>query len=234
MARLARVVAPGYPHHVTQRGTRRQNTFFCEDDYADYRHLMAEFCGKCGTDVWAYCLMPNHVHMIMVPRDTDGLRCAMGEAHRRYTRKINLREGWRGHLWQERFHSFVMDEPHLLAAARYVETNPVRAGLCPQAEHWAWSSASAHLRGQDDELVRVAPLLGMISDWGTYLRASNDAALPEAIHRHARTGRPLGADAFVAELERSLHRTLRPRRRGPRPTQGLTATGDPFPQARED
>jgi putative transposase len=217
MARLARVVAPGYPHHVTQRGNRRQQTFFCDQDYAEYRALMAGFCEKCATDVWAYCLMPNHVHLVMVPSDTDGLRGAISEAHRRYTRKINLREGWRGHLWQERFHSFVMDEHHLLAAVRYIETNPVRAGLCRRAEDWPWSSARAHLNGSDDNLVRVAPMLGLVDDWRTYLQEPADATLSDIIQRHSRTGRPLGAKAFVDTLEQLLGRTLGPKKRGPKP-----------------
>ena len=134
MARMARVVVPNYPHHVTQRGNRRQKTFFCDADYKYYLELMSAFSRKAGTEIWAYCLMPNHVHLVMVPGEEDGLRAALGEAHRRYTGYINCREGWRGHLWQERFHSFVMDEEYLLAAVRYVERNPVAARLCDKPE----------------------------------------------------------------------------------------------------
>nr|WP_245232789.1 transposase [Thiorhodococcus minor] len=105
MARLPRAVVPGLPHHVTQRGNRRQQTFLCDDDYAEYRRLLSSSCRACGTSVLAYCLMPNHVHLILVPADELGLRDALGEAHRRYTRRINFREGWRGHHWRERFHS---------------------------------------------------------------------------------------------------------------------------------
>src|SRR5713226_7457724 len=129
MARLARVVAPGIPHHVTQRGNRRQQVFFGDDDYATYRALLVEGCRAAGVAVWAYCLMPNHVHLILTPSDTDGLRAALGEAHRRYTRHVNLREGWRGYLWQGRFASCPMDEAYLLACARYVELNPAGARL---------------------------------------------------------------------------------------------------------
>ena len=129
MARLARVVVPGVPHHVTQRGNRRLETFFEDDDYRAYLDLLAASCAEAGVAVWAYCLMPNHVHLVLVPDERDGLRHALGEAHRRYTRRINFREGWRGHLWQERFHSFPMDEAYLLATARYVELNPLRARL---------------------------------------------------------------------------------------------------------
>ena len=111
MARIARVVAPGLPHHITQRGNRRQATFFGADDYQAYRALMREWCEYWKVEVWAYCLMPNHVHLIAVPPSEDGLRRAMGEAHRRYTRRVNFREGWRGHLWQGRFASYPLDEP---------------------------------------------------------------------------------------------------------------------------
>src|SRR5258708_22386703 len=129
MARLARVVAPGIPHHVTQRGNRRQQVFFGDDDYATYRALLAEGCRAAGVTVSAYCLMPNHVHLILTPSDADGLRAALGETHRRYTRHVNLREDWRGYLWQGRFASRPMAEAHLLACARYVGLHPVPARL---------------------------------------------------------------------------------------------------------
>jgi len=217
MARLARVVAPGMPHHVTQRGNRRQRTFFCDDDYAAYVELMADECRDEGVAIWAYCLMPNHVHLIAVPASEQGLRRAIGEAHRRYTRRVNLRENWRGYLWQGRFASSVMDEPYLLAAARYVELNPVRAKLVPDATEWRWSSARAHLDGRDDRLVQVAPMLAMASDW----RALLDSALPEeqlrTLRNHARTGRPLGGTAFLDRLEQLVGRVVRPRKRGRKP-----------------
>jgi len=217
MARLARLVIPGLPHHVTQRGNRRQQTFFNDADYAAYLELMAEWCRQEGVEIWAYCLMPNHVHLIAVPNTEDALRRAIGEAHRRYTRRINFRENWRGYLWQGRFASFVMDEPHLLAAARYVELNPVRADLAARARQWPWSSARAHLSGRDDRLVKVAPLLAMVGDWKAFL----NSAIPEEelreLRQHGRTGRPLGSSAFLDRLERLVGRVLRPQKPGPRP-----------------
>ena len=234
MARIARVVVPGLPHHVTQRGNRRQETFFVDADYADYRALIAASCKRCGTQVWAYCLMPNHVHLILVPSTEDGLRGALGEAHRRYTRMINLRQGWRGHLWQERFHSFVMDEPHLLAAARYIERNPVRAGLCKTPEQWPWSSARAHLSGRDDELVRVQPLLDLIPDWSHYLVDEPVEPLVDAFHRHIRTGRPLGSNAFLSGVEARLGRVLRARKPGPKPQRKESDSGELFPDSARD
>ncbi len=217
MARLARLVIPGLPHHVTQRGNRRQQTFFNDGDYAAYLELMAEWCREEGVEIWSYCLMPNHVHLIAVPKTEDGLRRAIGEAHRRYTRRINFREKWRGYLWQGRFASFIMDEPYLLAAARYVELNPVRAKLVDRAREWPWSSAKAHLSGRDDRLVKVAPLLAMVGDWKAFLRS----ALPEEelrdLREHGRTGRPLGSSAFLDRLESLVGRVLKPQKPGPKP-----------------
>ena len=217
MARLARVVIPGLPHHITQRGNRRQQTFFNEGDYAAYLELMTEWCREQGVEIWCYCLMPNHTHSIAVPSWEDGLRSAIGETHRRYTRRINFREKWRGYLWQGRFASFVMDEPYLLAAARYVELNPVRARLVSKAEDWPWSSARAHLAGRDDQLVKVAPLLGMIGDWRAFLNSAMSEADLSDIRHHTRTGRPLGDETFLARLEGMVGRVLKPQKRGPKP-----------------
>ena len=219
MARLARIVVPGLAHHVTQRGNRGLETFFGKADYALYKALVAEQCRAAETAVWAYCLMPNHVHLILVPGDADGLRRSLGEAHRRYTRAVNRREGWTGHLWQERFHSFPMDEAHLLRAARYVELNPVRAKLVRRARDWPWSSARAHLDGHDDGLTSVAPLLEKVEDWPGFLRAGLKEAELGELRRHARNGRPLGSVDFVAGLEARLGRPLAPRKPG-RPAKG--------------
>jgi putative transposase len=215
MARIARVVAAGVPHHVTQRGNRRLATFFHDEDYKAYIALMAEWCRKCRVEIWAYCLMPNHVHLIAVPESEDGLRCGIGEAHRRYSRRINFREEWRGHLWQGRFSSFPMDETYLLAAARYVEKNPVRANLVTEASLWPWSSARAHLSKQDDELVKVAPLLEMVGDWKSFLAEEQEKTLND-IRKHERTGRPLGTAGFVEGLELELGRKLKRNKPGPK------------------
>ena len=216
MARLARLVIPGMPHHVTQRGNRRQQTFFNDGDYAAYLELMVEWCRDEGVDIWGYCLLPNH--LIAVPASEEALRRAIGEAHRRYTGRINFREKWRGYLWQGRFASFVMDEPYLLAAVRYVELNPVRAKRVARAEQWPWSSARAHLSGRDDCLVKVAPLLAMIGDWTAFLDSAPPEGELEALRRHGRTGRPLGDGEFLERLEGLIGRVLKPRKGG-RPTK---------------
>lgn len=206
----------GLPHHVTQRGNRRQQTFFNDEDYHVYLTLMAEWCAKCEVAVWAYCLMPNHTHLLAVPASEQALRQAIGEAHRRYTRRVNFREGWRGHLWQGRFASYVMGEEYLIAAARYVELNPMRAGLVRSPADYPWSSAAAHLRGQDDVLVRVAPLLELVPDWGSLLQSGLDETLSQRLRHHERTGRPLGSDGFVRGLERALDRILCRQKPGPK------------------
>ena len=214
MARLARVVAVGYPHHVTQRGNRRQQTFFNDEDYGAYVDLLGQFCPAAHLEVWAYCLMPNHVHLIVVPRAADALRAGLAEAHRRYTRRINFRQGWRGHLWQERFGSFVLDEEHLWAAVRYVERNPVRAGLVRRADQWRWSSAGVHLGRREDALVRWSPVLERFGEWSRYLSQTEREEDLERFRRHGRTGRPFGPEAFVKALEAATGRSLCPGRPG--------------------
>jgi putative transposase len=217
MARLARVVVPDAPHHVTQRGNRRQQVFFGDDDYIAYREELAQSCRAAGVAVLGYCLMPNHVHLILQPRDEDGLRGALAEAHRRYSRRVNFREGWRGYLWQGRFASAPMDEAHLLACARYVELNPLRARLVARPQDWPWSSARAHLAGRDDGLVSVRPMLDRIGDWADFLDGGLDEVEHRALQGAERTGRPLGSEAFIAEAERRLGRSLAKGKPGPKP-----------------
>jgi putative transposase len=226
MPRLARAIVPGFPLHITQRGNRRQRTFFCDDDYVRYLQLMAEWCARYRVEIWSYCLMLNHTHLIAVPETADGLRRAIGEAHRRYTAEVNRREGWTGCLWQGRFFSFVMDERYLLAAARYIELNPVRAGLVARASDYPWSSARAHLFGRDDGLVKAAPLLARVEDWSAFLNAGAAPETADQLRSHERTGRPLGSDDFITHVEGLLNRVLRRRKPGP-PRRSLTGTAIP-------
>lgn len=214
MARIARIVAPGYPHHITQRGARRQKTFFNDGDYRLYLHLLKEWCVRFSVNIWTYCLMPNHVHLVAVPEYPSGLRNAIGETHRRYTRYINRREGWKGHLWQERFCSYVMDTNYLLAAVRYIELNPVRAGLVKNPLAYKWSSAGAHIQGIEDNVADLSLIRALVSDWGSFLNIGASAGEVSAIQSHATTGWPLGEAAFVSGLERQLGRKLVPRRPG--------------------
>src|SRR3954470_16037231 len=217
MARLPRLVLPGYPYHVTQRGNRRQQTFFEDSDYALYRDLLAEAAERAGAEIWCYCLMPNHVHVIVVPSDEDGLRRTFADAHRRYTSFINARHRWTGHLWQGRFGAVVMDEAHLAHAMRYVSLNPVRARLAGRPDEWAWSSVRAHLAGEDDELVKVAPALERYGDFAAFLGDAADLDAWRALRRSESSGRPLGDPHWLARLEARTGRILAPQKRGPKP-----------------
>jgi putative transposase len=161
MPRQARTVVPGLPHHIVQRGNRRQRTFFSPADYLAYLRIAAEAFSAARVDVWAYCLMPNHVHLIAAPADVQGLAVAMGRTHQAYTRRVNHREEWSGLLWEGRFKSFPMDERYALACARYVAQNPVRAGLVAQATDWPWSSVRGHLECAGDPLLNPEPLAAL-------------------------------------------------------------------------
>jgi putative transposase len=217
MPRTARLVVPGYPHHVTQRGSRRQQTFFEDADYLAYLDLIGELKESTGVDVWAYCLMPNHIHVVAVPWHKQSLAKLFGIAHHRYAHRVNLAHDWRGHLWQERFHSVVMDDAHLLAAIRYVELNPVRAGLCAVAEDWRWSSVHAHLSDTFDSIVTVAPMRERVPNWHHYLSEESAPMLQDSIRKHTRTGRPAGDGRFIRRLEKETGMRLRRHKPGPKP-----------------
>lgn len=216
MARLPRAVAPGAPHHVLQRGNRGQKIFAGDQDYKEYLELLAEGCTAAETSLIAYCLLPNQVHLILTPRDDDGLRAALGEAHRRFTRAVNLRRARRGGLFRGRFASFPMDAPSLGLCARYVEQAPARARLVAKARDWRWSSARTHLQGKADGLLDLKAF-DEIDDWRTALGQLLTAAELKAVAACERTGRPLGSPAFVGRLEKRLGRTLARQRPGPKP-----------------
>lgn len=195
MARVARIVLPNTPHHVTQRGNRRQQTFFCDDDYARYLKLLRRWCERFSVSIDAFCLMPNHVHLILVPSDPTGLASAIAEIHRRYTQRVNEREGWIGHLWQGRFFSVPLDDAHYDAARRYVELNPVRAGLVELPSQYRWSSA--HGKGGHSALA-----------------TDQDFAV---LRKMTRTGRPQGTEAFYDRIIAACGVDVRPKKPGPRP-----------------
>lgn len=217
MSRLARVVVPGLPHHVTQRGNGRAQTFFGDEDYAFYRALLTEGCRAAGVEVWAWCLMPNHVHLILVPSDDDGLRRALAPVHRRYAGAVHARQRRTGHFWQARFGSVAMDEAHLAAAVRYVSLNPVRAKLVARAEDWRWSSVRAHLDDRDDGLTTRGPVIGRYAPFAEFLAGAVDPEAERRLRASESIGRPLGDEDFLARIERLTARLLKPRKRGPKP-----------------
>ena len=210
MARLARIVAPGVPHHIVQRGNRRQNVFFSDSDKEDYIVLINNACEKHGVDIWSWCMMSNHVHFIAVPATEDSLAKCFSDAHVRYTRMINLREKWKGHLWQGRFSSSPLDERYLLAAVRYVERNPVRANMVRLPWKYKYSSAQYHI-GE----IKVDPLIkndqtlqDLIDNWRDYLHNEDEDDDLSRIRREESGGRPIGTESFIKGLESKLKRSF--------------------------
>lgn len=202
MARLARIVAPLTPHHVTQRGNRRQPTFFRDADYIRYLQLAAEWCAKANVECWGYCLMPNHVHLILTPRDEGGLRAALAPLHWRYTYEVNKRERWTGYLWQGRFASYPMDDNYFIQASRYVGLNPVRAGLVERARDWPWSSVGAHIVGRDDPLVRTEPLARFVrGDMEHFFETDVAQEALTKLRKASTSGRPLGGAEWLKTLQ---------------------------------
>ena len=218
MARIARVVVPKIPHHIIQRGNRRQEVFFCREDYEIYISLIREWCDKSGVQIWAYCLMPNHIHLIATPETKEVLSRGIGEAHRRYTKMINFRQGWRGYLWQGRFASFPMDKQYLMAAIRYIELNPSRAKMVSKPWEYEWSSARAHVEGKDDKLVKVKAvrLLKGTENWKEFLLRGIDENEMEELRRHEHTGQPLGEKSFISKIENQIDRIFQRKKSGPK------------------
>jgi putative transposase len=218
MARLARAVFPGHPHHVTQRGNGRATTFFRDEDYAFYRDLLAERTRAAGVEVWGWVLMPNHVHLILVPADPDGIRRALAAVHRRYAGYIHARLKRTGHFWQGRFGCVAMDEAHLGAALRYVALNPVRAKLVRSAADWPWSSVPGQLQGGDG-MTATEAVRARYPDFAAWIGAGEDAEMSRRLRRAETIGRPVGSADFVERLEKECGRTLRPAKPGRRATE---------------
>ncbi len=217
MSRRYRLVVENFPHHVIQRGNRRQKVFFSEQDKEMYLVLLKEQCRKFNVLIWAYCLMDNHVHLVLVPGRVEGLAKAVAQTHWRYTFLINKREGWRGYLWQGRFSSFVLHEIYLRAVVRYVELNPVRAGIVARAGQYSWSSAKAHIAGGRDKFLDHLPLLDEIKDWAVYLKGAQDEKEVRLFRRHLSTGRPLGDQGFLKALSLKFGIDLLPQKPGRKP-----------------
>ena len=215
MPRIARVVIPNIAHHVTQRGNYQQVIFRNDTDREQYLLWVKQYGEKYGIKFWAYCLMDNHVHFIVVPQKADSMARTFNQAHMRYSQYINRRDGRRGHLWQGRFYSCPLDDAHLYTAIRYVETNPVRAGLVKRAEDYQWSSALNHVERIENKILsNDLPLLKEIDDWREYLATSDDKEVIEKLKKFTSTGRPAGSESFVRSLEKQLGRQLLPRSAG--------------------
>jgi putative transposase len=218
MPRVARVEVPDCAHHVTQRGNRRTAIFKDEEDRRAYGTFLKKYAEKHGLDIWAYCLMTNHVHHVVVPRSPGSLSWTFRDAHTAHALRFNREWGQSGHVFQGRFFSCPMDDPHMWATVRYIERNPVRAHIVERAEDYRWSSAAAHCGLRPDDLLSDRfPPEGVISDWSAWLGEEDDKEMVKAIRRHTRTGWPCGGKEFVDRLEGMLGRSLRPQQRGRKP-----------------
>lgn len=198
---MKRITLTGLPHHVIQRGRNGRQTFFNQEDYAVYLEIITECSLRHGLDVWAYCLMPDHVHLIGVPKEENALSRCLKATHGRYTRYINQRTASQGQFWQGRYASHLLDEDYLLACARYIEINPVKRNYVDQPEDWQWSSAKAHIMKIDDPLVR-GPLLERVDiKWQDFLAQTRPPEEADLFYRHEKTGLPLGSKKFLAMVQ---------------------------------
>jgi putative transposase len=215
MARRARAVLAGLPYHITHRGNNGANTFLEAEDRETYLRWVIEYSARYQMEVWAYCLMENHVHFLAVNRLITSLSFTFRALEGRYAQWINRKYERKGHLWEGRFYSAPLDETHLWTAVRYVELNPVRAGLVERAEDYPWSSARAHCNGRANALLAdSSPFPGPIDDWSRWLEQGITAAEAETIRDKTLKGHPFGSDAFVRRLEETLGRSLRPGKNG--------------------
>ena len=204
MPRASRIVIPNAAHHVIQRGNRQQRVFFDDEDRAAYISMLTNGLKRYGTRCLAWCLMDNHIHLILVPQSVDGLRAPLASAHTNYAQFANRKLGVSGHLFQGRFLSYPMDDAHLLVAARYIENNPVKAGMVLHAEDWRWSSARAHIAGHSDGLTDTQQLGEHIANWRAMLVGGLEAS--DQIEAALKTGRPLGTPQWVAQMAASFGR----------------------------
>jgi len=199
---MKRITIAGLPHHVIQRGLQGRKTFLIKNDYITYLEIMTDCSRRHGVEILAYCLMPDHVHLIAVPKEQNALSRCLRAAHGRYTRYINRRLGSSGQFWQGRYASHLLDDDYLIACARYIEINPVKRDYVNQPEDWPWSSAQAHIMKKDDSLVQAKQLPERVErDWQDFLAEERPEEEADLFYLHEKNGRPLGSDSFLAMVE---------------------------------
>jgi putative transposase len=218
MPRLRRIIFTGVPHHVTQRGNRREQVFFSDADRHSYLRWLRDYTDHHGVEVLAYCLMSNHVHLVLVPSTKTALEDALRPLHTRYAQHVNRIRGWHGHVWQGRYYSSALDDLHAYAAVRYVERNPVRARIVDVAERYRWSSAGAHCGHRADPVFNADTpwqlRLRSIGDWSRWLGSGDESHTLELLRRNSMKGLPCGSSEFLEGIERDTGRTVRYRAQG--------------------
>lgn len=234
MARMARAVCPGVPHHITQRGVRRYNVFLEQSDHERYIELLKVYSERFRLRILAYCLMTNHVHVVGSPAAIDSIAKTFKYCHGIYATEFNKKYGKSGHVWQARPFSCVLDEPHTWAAIRYVERNPVRARIIDRAENYRWSSAAAHCGLRSDALLTDLPPSRFIDSWSDWLAGEDDSDRERAIRGRTFTGRPCGTEDFVKGMEAVVGRPLAPAKRGRKPLVASNEAESPFSASDEN
>ena len=216
MARIARAVAAGFPHHVVQRGNNRENVFIDDEDRKKYIELLKKYSRERDARILVYCLMSNHVHLLIKPKENDSLYKMMQGVTLCYTQFTNRKYSRTGRLWESRYHSCIVDkDSYLWAVARYIETNPVRARMVKKAEDYAYSSALAHTMGKPDDLLNEELIAEtQRKDYREFIRETSAEKDRDLIRYHTRTGKPLGDEAFMKRMERKTGRDLALRPRG--------------------
>ncbi len=211
MPRMARVMFEDWPFHITHRANERRTILGSDKERRDYLLLLKRYSQRFEMAIWAYCLMENHVHLISVGRKRNAIPRAVGNTHRNFSRNRNGERDVTGHLWANRFFSTALDETHLWTAVRYVELNPVRAGLVRRATDYPWSSARFHagLESSNPLLDSGSPFPGPIGDWSTWLNNGLEDAIENQIRENTYSGRPTGSDLFLSEIEQRLGRSIR-------------------------
>lgn len=218
MPRVARKVFPGFPHHIVQRGNRRGQVFFNDGDCQYYLSLLRDYCLQRGVQILAYCLMTNHVHLVAVPPIGDSFKQVFNPLHARHALRINTKNGWTGHLWQGRYFSSVLDEGYFWSAMRYVELNPVRAGIVGRAQDYPWSSAGGHCGCRNDALLTADPhwleIKGQVRNWPSWLASGESQERVDALRKNILSSWPCGSGEFFGELERIAGAPVGPRPMG--------------------
>jgi putative transposase len=223
MPRLARSVFAGVPHHIIQRGNRREQVFFTDEDRQTYLAWLNTYAEKHEVDILAYCLMSNHIHLVAVPATEQALQRMLRPLHTRYAQRLNRDKGWTGHVWQGRYFAAPLDEAYTWAAIRYVERNPVRARIVRKTERYPWSSAAAHCGLKKDTILTNKPQwrrqLNQFRNWSRWLAQGEEPEQLDTLRRHVHKGLPCGSKTFIRKLERLTDRVLSYRAQG-RPRSG--------------
>lgn len=222
MARQARITLDNYPHHITQRGNRGEPVFFEKADFQSYIDILKEQCALFNVKILSYCLLPNQINLLVIPQNSNMLARAIGETHRRYTNMINKRNNWRGHLFQDRFFSYVCDEPYSLRAMRFIENMPVVSGIAPKPESYLWSSARDRIKITNNDFITQPRNFHAVQDWADFLNRPMDTQELKSIQVHLQTGRPRGNEVFLDMIEQQIGRTVRPQKRGRKPKKDNT------------